>query len=304
MVSPATRRLAVQAVVETGHSKVAACRALSVPRSALYLNRKKQGIDKQSIIEMEIVKLSEANPRYGYRRVRALLRRAGHLVNAKRVQRVRRQAGLLVPRKRRKMRRLGPSDGVRRRAQRPDEVWSYDFVSDQTVDGKRLRIMTLLDEYTRQSVAIHVARSIRAADVITVVEAAIQRYGAPAYIRSDNGLEFIALELREWLSTNGIKTLYITPGSPWENGHIESFHDKLRGEFLDRELFGSVREARVLIEGWRVEYNHHRPHSALGYATPAEYAKALSVNGNTLTSEPPAARARKGQTLRPTACAF
>ncbi len=162
MVSPASRLLAVQVVVESGRSKQAACKALGVARSALYVRPRKQAIDKEDAMTSEIVKLSQAHPRYGYRRVTALLRRAGHRVNAKRVQRVRRHAGLLVARKQRRMRRLGPSKDVRRRATRPHEVWSYDFVSDQTSDGKRLRIMTILDEYTRQCVAIHAARSIRA----------------------------------------------------------------------------------------------------------------------------------------------
>jgi putative transposase len=162
----------------------------------------------------------------------------------------------------------------------------------------------LLDEYTRLSLAIHVDRSIRAEQVIAVVEAAVQRYGAPAYIPSDNGPEFIAEALRKWLSSNGIGTIYITPGSPWENAYIESFHDKLRGEFLDREVFRGLREARVLIEGWRVEYNHHRPHSALGYLTPVEYTNTLTNNELQPLSEPRETRARKVQTLRPTACAF
>jgi putative transposase len=222
MVSPATRLFAAQAVVETGRSKNSACRALGVPRSALYVKRGKQCVDKEYVIEMEIVKLSEAHPRYGYRRVRALLARAGHRVNAKRVQRMRRQAGLLVPRKRRKMRRLGPSQEVRRQAGRPGEVWSWDFIGDQTEDGRQLRILNLLDEYTRLSLAIHVDRSIRAEQVIAVVEAAVQRYGAPAYIRSDNGPEFIAEASRKWLVSNGIGTIYITPGSPWENAYIET----------------------------------------------------------------------------------
>ena len=136
------------------------------------------------------------------------------------------------------------------------------------------RILTLLDEHTRQCLAIHPARSIRAVDVITVVEAAIARYGVPGHLRSDNGPEFIAACMQDWLKAQEIKTLYIKPGSPWENGHIESFHDKLRDECLNRELFGDLREARVILESWRVEYNERRPHSALGYRTPSEYARA------------------------------
>jgi putative transposase len=151
-------------------------------------------------------------------------------------------------------------------------VWSWDFVEDQTENGSRFRILTLIDEHTRESLAIHGAWSIRAVDVIMVLEAAIARYGAPEHLRSDNGPEFIAYAIVDWLAQQKIKTIYITPGSPWENGHIESFHDKLRDECLNRELFGSLREARIILESWRVEYNVVRPHSALGYRTPSDYA--------------------------------
>jgi len=171
-------------------------------------------------------------------------------------------------------------------------VWSWDFVHDQTEGGGNFRILTLLDEYTRRCLAVHVGRSIRAVDVITVVEAAFARYGKPQHLRSDNGPEpersgdsllqaarranevrqFIAYAVQDWLEDNQVKTMYIKPGSPWENGHIESFHDKLRDECLNRELFGSLREAQVVIEGWRCEYNQSRPHSSLGYQTPDEYA--------------------------------
>lgn len=151
-------------------------------------------------------------------------------------------------------------------------------MEDQTEHGSRLRILTLIDEHTRQSLAMHVNWSIRAVDVLTVLEAAIARYGAPEYVRSDNGPEFIAYAIQDWLKGAGIKTLYIKPGSPWENGHIESFHDKLRDECLKRELFGSLAEARVIVEAWRMEYNEQRPHSSLGYQTPAQFAAAGASN--------------------------
>jgi transposase InsO family protein len=150
-------------------------------------------------------------------------------------------------------------------------VWSWDFVSDQTASGTPFRILTLLDEYTRECLAIHTGWSIRSEDVIAVLEATAARYGAPAHIRSDNGPEFIAYKIQDWLGKAAIKTIYITPGSPWENGHIESFHDKLRDECLNRELFSTLTEARVLLEGWRMEYNTKRPHSSLGYLSPNEY---------------------------------
>ena len=224
----------------------------------------------------EVVEPSGKHPRYGYRRITALVRREGFEVNAKRVARIRRQEGLKVSKRQRRMRRLGLSTAERQRAQRPRQVWSWDFVEDQTENGSRFRILTLIDEHTRKSLAIHGAWSIRAVDVIMVLEVAIARYGAPEHLRSDNGPEFIASAIVAWLVQQKIKTIYITPGSPWENGHIESFHDKLRDECLHRELFGSLLEARIILESWRVEYNAVRPHSALGYRTPNQYAQELA----------------------------
>jgi len=219
----------------------------------------------------QIVEVSQEHPRYGYRRVTAVLQRAGQEVNAKRVQRVRRQEGLQVSRRQRKLRRVGVSTAQRQRAHQANEVWSWDFVEDQTENGTRFRVLTLIDEYTRECLAMHVAWSIRAVDVMTVVEAAMVRYGLPQHLRSDNGPEFIAYAIQDWLQAKQVKTIYITPGSPWENAYIESFHDKLRDECLNREVFGSLWEARVVIEEWRLEYNTERPHSSLGYRTPVEF---------------------------------
>jgi transposase InsO family protein len=227
----------------------------------------------------QIVALSEKHPRYGYRRVTALLRRDGMEINAKRVQRVRRQEALQVSKKQRRMKRLGLSTAERQRAAQVNDVWSWDFVEDQTENGTRFRILTLLDEHTRRCLAVHAAWSIRAVDVITVVEMAFARYGRPRHLRSDNGPEFIAYAIQDWLKEENVKTIYIKPGSPWENGHIESFHDKLRDECLNRELFGSLLEARIILEGWRNEYNDERPHSSLGYQTPNEYARSASDTG-------------------------
>jgi len=224
-------------------------------------------------VRKELVEMSRKHPRYGYRRITALLRREGFEVNPKRVARIRREEGLKVSKRQRKTRRLGLSTAERLKAEKPRQVWSWDFVEDQTENGSRFRILTLIDEYTRECLATHAAWSIRAVDVITVVEAAIARYGAPEHIRSDNGPEFISYAIGDWLEHAKIKTLYIRPGSPWENGHIESFHDKLRDECLNRELFGSLLEARVIVESWRMEYNEARPHSSLGYQTPGEYAR-------------------------------
>jgi putative transposase len=246
-------------------------------------------------VRKEIIELSQKHPRYGYRRITALLRRDGFEVNAKRVARIRRMEGLKVSKRQRRMRRVGLSTAERQRAQRPRQIWSWDFVEDQTENGTRIRILTLLDEHTRQCVAIHAAWSIRAVDVIAVLEAAIARYGAPEHLRSDNGPEFIAYAIQDWLAEANIKTLYIRPGSPWENGHIESFHDKLRDECLNRELFGSLTEARVILESWRVEYNETRPHSSLGYRTPGEFARA-SNSGLRSPSGLPASRVAINQT--------
>ena len=266
--------------------KAAACRALGLARSAAYY-LPRESVESRRL-RREIVELSQRHPRYGYRRITALLRREGWAVNAKRVQRVRRQEGFQVSRRQRKMRRVGTSTALRQRATQPNEVWSWDFVEDQTERGGKLRLLTLIDEYTRQCLAIHVAWSIRAVDVITVVEVAMARYGKPAHIRSDNGPEFIAYAIGDWLEKNKIETIYIRPGSPWENGHIESFHDKLRDECLNRELFGSLLEAKVLVEQWRIDYNTSRPHSSLRYQTPQEVADRWQT---TLRASPCAASA-------------
>ena len=278
MVSPSQKRRAVQHSVEEGWGKTAAaCRALCLNRSSFYRPRRVSLTSWR--IQRRVLKLSQAHPRYGYRRITWLLQREGMLVNAKRVQRVRRLEGLQVWRRQRRMRRVGPEQKERLRATKARQVWSWDFVEDQTENGTRFRILTLLDEYTRECLAMHAAWSIRALDAITVIEAAIARYGAPAHLRSDNGPEFIAYAIQDWLKEREIKTLYIKPGSPWENCYIESFHDKLRDECLNRELFATLAEARVILEGWRVEYNQERPHSSLGKLTPEEFARGASKFG-------------------------
>lgn len=274
-MSPSSKRRAIKFGVEEGlGSAAAACRALELGRSSFYL-RPSESLESRRL-HKEIVDLSRKHPRYGYRRITALLRREGFEVNPKRVARVRREEGFKVSKKQRKSRRLGASSAQRQRAERPRQVWSWDFVHDQTENGSSFRVLTLLDEHTRECLAMHAGWSIRAVDVIGVVEAAIARYGAPEHIRSDNGPEFIAYAIRDWLEGEKIGSIYIAPGAPWENGHIESFHDKLRDELLNREIFGNLLEARVLLEGWRCEYNGFRPHSSLGYKTPHEYFSVQS----------------------------
>jgi transposase InsO family protein len=264
--------------VEEGVCNAAqACRALDLARSTFYLVSHRSPSNLK--LNRKIVELSEEHPRYGYRRITALMRRTGRAVNLKRVQRVRREAGLQVRKKQKRRRRVAPGKGRRMRAQVRNQVWSWDLIHDQTEQGRTLRILTLIEEYTRQALAIHLAYSIRAVDALTVLEAAIERYGAPQHIRSDNGPEFIAKAIQDWLEQSSIKSLYIQPGSPWEQAWIESFHDKLRDECLNREIFPSLAQARIIIEGWRVEYNTHRPHSALGYLTPEQFSNQQTPTG-------------------------
>jgi transposase InsO family protein len=229
-----------------------------------------------------IIALATQYGRYGYRRITALLRSAGWAVGKDRVQRIWRREGLKVSQKQKPRGRLWLNEGscVRLRPERANHVWSYDFVSAATHDGRSLRLLTLLDEYTRECLAIRVARRLRSQEVIETLADVMLVRGIPGYLRSDNGPEFIAQELRKWLESLGTGTLYIEPGSPWENGYCESFNGKLRDECLNGEIFYSLKEARVVIEQWRVEYNTRRPHSALGYRppVPAAYSPLVAAN--------------------------
>jgi len=231
-------------------------------------------IDEEVRLVARIIELASQYGRYGYRRITALLRQEGWKVNHKRVERIWRQEGLKVPQKQPKRRRLWLNDGscVRLRPEYKDHVWSYDFVTARTGDGRPFRILTILDEYTRECLAILVERRISSQDVIDKLFDLFVFRDIPEHIRSDNGPEFTAKVIRGWLSRLGVKTLFIEPGSPWENGYIESFNGKLRDELIDREIFTTLLEAKVLIESWRKEYNHVRPHSSLGYRPPAPEA--------------------------------
>jgi len=230
--------------------------------------------DKDKALTTEIRKLAKRHKRYGYRMITAKLRQGGWLVNHKRVQRIWQKEGLQVPYRRKWKKSEGSSQNSCsvKKAEYINHVWTYDFMGDQTCDGRKLKVLTVLDEFTRESPAIEVGRSIKAKDVIEVLEYLFMVRGVPWYIRSDNGPEFIADAIKKWLSKSGVRTLYIEPGSPWENGYIESFNGRLRDEILNREVFYSVREAKVLVEDWRLEYNHDRPHSSLNYMTPAAFA--------------------------------
>jgi len=217
-----------------------------------------------------IITLASQYGRYGYRRITALFQKAGWQVGKDRVERIWRREGLKVPQKQKARGRLWLNDGscVRLRPERPKHVWSYDFVSAATHDGRTLRLLTLIDEYTRECLAIGVARRLGSQEVIETLADVMLGRGIPEYLRSDNGPEFVARELRKWLARPGTGTLYIEPGSPWENGYCESFNGKLRDVCLNGEIFYSLKEAQVVIEQWRVEYNTRRPHSALGHRPP------------------------------------
>ena len=222
-----------------------------------------------------IIELATQYGRYGYRRITALLRNEGWEVNHKRVERIWRKEGLKVPQKQPKRKRLWLNDGscIRLRPEYKDHVWSYDFVKSHTADGRGFRVLTIIDEYTRECLALYLARSITYLEVIEQLYDLFLLRGVPEHIRSDNGSEFTAKAIRKWLSDLEVKTLYIEPGSPWENGYNESFNGKLQDELLRREIFMTLKEARVLVERWRWEYNHIRPHSSLGYRPPAPETK-------------------------------
>jgi putative transposase len=250
------------------------------PRSSQrYAGRK---AERDRALAERMVRLSRENPRYGYRQMWALLRREGWPVNKKRVHRLWRQEGLKVSEKQHKRRRLillGESENgcTRMRAEHKDHVWSYDFAMDLTEDGRRLKMMPVVDEYTRECLSINVERSITAEDVVETLASLFRRRGEPSFIRSDNGPEFVAKAIKQWLRASGVQTLYIEPGSPWVNAYSEAFISRFSDELLKRELFANLLEAKVLIEDYRGHYNHRRPHSALGYLTPAEFAVAADL---------------------------
>lgn len=248
------------------------CLVLEQPRSTQ--RQEPVHYDGEAILREQIIKLALEYGRYGYRRITALLRNDGWRVNHKRVERIWRQEGLKVPQKQPKRKRLWLNDGscIRLRPTHRNHVWTYDFVSDRTRNGRPLRMLTLLDEYTRESLAIKVDRALKAYDVVEQLAELFVIRGTPDFIRSDNGSEFTSDVVRGWLQRLGVKTLFIEPGSPWENGYIESFNGKLRDELLNGEIFDTVIEARIIIERWRMQYNTKRPHSSLGYRPPAPEA--------------------------------
>jgi transposase InsO family protein len=250
--------------------------------------------DDEAPLTGRIVELAAVYGRYGSPRITAMLRGEGWLVNHKRVERIWREAGLRVPQKQPKRGRLWLNDGscIRLRALHRDHVWSYDFVSARAHDGVPMRMLTIVDEFTRECLAIDVARRLSSDDVLERLSWLMATRGVPGHIRSDNGPEFTARVVRDWLANAGVSTLFIEPGSPWENGYVESFNGKLQDELLKREIFYTLAEAKVLIERWRKHYNQVRPHSSLGYRPPAPEAIAFAAAG------PPSAALRTGQQQR------
>jgi transposase InsO family protein len=273
VVGPARRREAVahlQQSFEAGERR--ACRVVEQPRSTQRYEAKRPAKDRDLIADLRRIAGSE--PRAGYRQVTRLLRREGWQVNKKRVHRLWKQEGLKVPCRRARKRRRGSGDNScqKRCATHLNHVWSYDFIHDQTVDGGRLKWLPIMDEFSREVLSLEVARSITAQDVVKDLDRLVSQRGAPEFIRSDNGPEFAARAVKDWIAARGFQTAFIEPGSPWQNAYSESFNSRFRDEFLNLELFGSLLEAKVLGEAHRYKYNHQRPHSSLGDLTPAEYA--------------------------------
>lgn len=272
VVSPATRRAYAQEVVSAGMcSQRRVCRFLQLARSTFnYRGRPATPAEEQ--LRKRLLELSDEHPRYGYRRIAALLRREGWRVGKRHIQRLRRAAGLRVPPTKRKMVRRGVSTGLPTTATHRNHVWTWDFIADATVRGGALKMLTILDEYTRECHVLWAERALKANDVLHWLQQAIAKHGAPEFLRSDNGSEFIAKIVQRWLKENHIKTIYIEPASPWQNGFVESFHGRFRDECLNREVLWTLTEARVVVGDYRQKYNEVRPHSRLGYESPAVFA--------------------------------
>lgn len=279
MVSPARRREAVEQLERSFDvSQRRACRVVGQARTTQrYALRRKQ--DEPQLVRC-MHRLVQQHPRFGYRRIWALLRQEGWRVNRKRIWRLWKREGFRVPRKQHKKRRLGCSANglVRRRAEHKDHVWAWDFVHDRDERGRPLKWFSLIDEFTRECLALEVARSITAVDVIDVLAHVFLVRGVPGCIRSDNGPEFIARALRRYLETANVQTLYIEPGAPWQNAYAESFNSRFRAELLSQESFAALAEAKQVSGWWQNHYNHRRPHSSLGYQPPARFAASYRAS--------------------------
>ncbi len=295
-MSPSAKRAAtVDLQQQFAVSQRRACAVLQQPRST----QRYRGCPRsdEGALCRRLRELVRRRPRFGYRRLTAVLRREGWVVNVKRVHRLCRREGLKVRRIPRKPRAVGCSTNAchLRQAAHKDHVWCWDFAFDRTGSGTTLKWLSILDEYTRECLALKVSRSITSEDVLDTLAELFAMRGAPGAIRSDNGPEFVARAVRDWLGRLQIETRYIAPGSPWENGYAESFHSKLVDEFLSRETFESERSARQQTATWRDDYNHHRPHSSLGYVTPAEFAARCAAS----VQEVPSPTAQEPPLLQP-----
>lgn len=271
-MTPGRRRRAVDTLQERfGVSERRACRVAGQHRSTQRKQRRPPCEGDQRLAA-RLREIAREHPRWGWKTAHEILLREDWTINRKRTRRIWRQEGLRRPVRARKRRRPGNGQTARLRATRPNEVWAIDFQFDETADRRRIKLCNIVDEYTREALAIRVGRTCTAENVITLIEQLIQRRGVPTYLRADNGPEMIAWTLRDYCRLAGTRTAYIEPGSPWENPFVESFNGRLRDELLNIEEFTSLTEAKVIIEDWRTEYNTYRPHSALGGLTPTEYA--------------------------------
>jgi putative transposase len=289
-VSPSRKRAAVEELRrEFSASERRACRAIGQPRSS-YRYEAKPRSDVPGLLN-RLLQLVRRRPRFGYRRIAALLRGEGYAASESRVLRLWRREGLKVPQKKRKKRRLGVAENGcdRLQATHKNHVWAWDFAFDRTESGTQLKWLSIVDEHTRECLALKVARSITSEDLIDTVAELLAMRGVPENLRSDNGSEFVAKKLQEWLAKVGVTTRYVEPASPWQNGYAESFHSRLRDEFLAVEAFDNLAAARKLTAAWREDYNHYRPHGSLGYVTPVEYAARCPASAPELLSATPQA---------------
>ncbi len=260
-----------------GVSQRRACRLCGQHRSTQRLAPRPRPSEEDKI-RRRLRQIARRHPRWGWKKAHVLLRREGQVINAKRTRRLWREEGLRRPAPCKRKRSRPPGGEPLAAAERPNQVWALDFQFDETADGRRLKLLNIVDEHTREALAMRVGRSCDADEVVATIEALVAKRGAPEHLRMDNGPELVAWALRDWCRLAGTATTYIEPGAPWENPFVESFNGRVRDELLNIEEFGSLLEAQVLVEAWRVEYNTYRPHSSLGGLTPSEYTERRTIN--------------------------
>ena len=295
-MSPSRKRMVTAKLQEKYEvSQRRACRVIGQPRSSQRYQSTPR--DDESALVKRMLEVAGQRPRFGYRRVAWQLREENWQASDTRVYRLWRREGLKVPQKKRKRKRLGSSANgcVRRRAEHKDHVWCWDFAFDRTASGSLLKWLTIVDEYTRECLALKVDRNITSEDVMDTLAELFAMRGVPSCIRSDNGPELTAKQLKEWLKKVEVETLYVEPGSPWQNGYAESFYSRLRDEFLALEVFDNLAAARRMTRAWQEDYNHHRPHSSLGYVPPSEFAACCAVS----VRAAPSLQQHSGNTTQP-----